>query len=519
MIFPKDAPLVVVHVPDSDATSVSPTGALRAYAEWARAQGRGVRLLVPEKRKAEIAAALGERSDIDIHGYRGDKNLGLPPMKDSEPVLLINGAELPRFDVSAVGELASEGKGELTVFSPPASSDTHYHETVNVDESGQVLSFRRFYDDSPSFADHWSGDAAMIATTGEHLRTAAAQVVARGWGLESIGALSRRLAVRWSHEAWTLCDAVPGLESLHLGEAASPSDIATANDNRIGAFVWRDDESPSAERRLADLLAREPALQYDDADLINAPRKPFYEFAKRATDIVASAILLILLAPLLIAVAILIKLTSRGPVFFTHRRQGLGGREFPCIKFRSMRQDAHELQAALRKMNQVDGPQFKIDKDPRETPIGRWLRRFNIDEVPQFFNVLMGHMSLVGPRPSPDTENQMCPAWRRARLSVRPGVTGLWQVLRRRESADTDFQEWIYYDVEYAKHRSYGLDFLILINTPVSMFQQHLLWHFVEYLRERGICTHAGEMGWDVFFASKRKGAIPDAESDGSGNP
>lgn len=508
MSFPKSAPWVVVHVPDSVEGSTGPVGAFRAYAEWALRQGRGVRLLVPKRLKDAIRAALGEGSAVEVSGYQSDRGLSLPEVRSSECVLLINGAELPRFDVSAVGSLAGESKGELTVFSPPTADATHYHETVNVDPSGQVLSFRRFYDDSPSFADHWSGDAALIATTGEHLRTAAAQVVARGWGLESIGALSRRLAVRWTHGPWTLCDAEPTLEPLHLSEAPSDGETAgtVSSSSRFDTTRWDGQDSPSAERRLADLLAREPALQFEDIELLKAPRRPRYEVAKRTVDILVSALGLTLLAPFLIVVAVMVKLTSKGPVFFVHRRQGLGGREFPCLKFRSMRQDAHELQAALRKLNQVDGPQFKIDKDPRETPIGGWLRRFNIDEVPQLFNVLAGHMSLVGPRPSPDSENQMCPAWRRARLSVRPGVTGMWQVLRLRDNPDTDFQEWIYYDVEYAKHRSPWLDTLILLNTPIAMFRRYHLWHLVEYLHDRGICTHAGEMGWDAFFAQRRKG-------------
>lgn len=510
MSFPKNTPWVVVHVPDSAEGTASPVGALRAYAEWAVLQGRGVRLLVPERQGEVVRAALGPGSAVEVFGYRRDKGLALPAFRASECVLLVNGAELPRFDVSAVGSLADESKGELTVFGPPSAEATHYHETVNVDESGQVLSFRRFYDDSPNFADHWSGDAALIATTGEHLRTAAAQVVARGWGLESVGALSRRLAVRWTHEPWTLCDAEPALERLHCSEASVLGEAelegAATGTPRFDTSRWDTGDSPSAERRLADLLAREPALQFEDLQLLTTPKRPAYEFTKRAVDIITSALGLILLAPFLLLVALLVKLTSKGSVFFVHRRQGLGGREFPCLKFRSMRQDAHELQAALRKLNQVDGPQFKIDKDPRETPIGGWLRRLNIDEVPQLFNVLIGHMSLVGPRPSPDSENQMCPAWRRARLSVRPGVTGMWQVLRLRDNPDTDFQEWIYYDVEYAKHRSAWLDALILLNTPIAMFRRHHLWHFVEYLRKRGICTHAGEMGWDAFFAANRKG-------------
>ena len=122
------------------------------------------------------------------------------------------------------------------------------------------------------------------------------------------------------------------------------------------------------------------------------------------------------------------------PFFFGHTRETLGGREFSCWKFRSMRKDAEKIKEQLKKPNQADGPQFYIENDPRLTRVGRFLRKYNLDEFPQFWNVLVGDMSVVGPRPSPHHENQFCPAWREARLSVRPGITGLWQVKRTRRA-------------------------------------------------------------------------------------
>ena len=136
---------------------------------------------------------------------------------------------------------------------------------------------------------------------------------------------------------------------------------------------------------------------------------------KRAFDVIASAIGLIVLSPLLLLVAILIKLDSRGPVLFMHRRERSGGgREFKCFKFRTMRADAHAMQRKLLERSQVDGPHFKIKDDPRVTRLGELLRTTNIDELPQLINVLRGDMSLVGPRPSPFRENQVCIPWRRA---------------------------------------------------------------------------------------------------------
>ncbi len=189
---------------------------------------------------------------------------------------------------------------------------------------------------------------------------------------------------------------------------------------------------------------------------------------KRLTDLVASGLSLIVLSPLLLIVAVLIKLDSPGPVFFVHRRERRGGEEFPCLKFRTMTADAHHMQRALYQRSEVDGPQFKIRQDPRVTHVGRWLRATNIDELPQLINVVLGHMSLVGPRPSPFRENQICVPWRRARLSVRPGVTGLWQICRD-GAAGGGFHQWIYYDILYVRHFSYWLDVKILLATVLSL--------------------------------------------------
>ena len=128
------------------------------------------------------------------------------------------------------------------------------------------------------------------------------------------------------------------------------------------------------------------------------------------------------------------------------------------------------LQEQLRKINQVDGPQFKIEEDPRLTPIGKFLRDTYLDEIPQFLNVLQGQMSVIGPRPSPEQENSLCAYWRDARLSVRPGITGLWQVCRTRTEGE-DFQEWIHYDTQYVKKISLKLDLQIAWRTFVKILK------------------------------------------------
>jgi lipopolysaccharide/colanic/teichoic acid biosynthesis glycosyltransferase/NDP-sugar pyrophosphorylase family protein len=193
-----------------------------------------------------------------------------------------------------------------------------------------------------------------------------------------------------------------------------------------------------------------------------------FRYTKRAVDIVGSLVALTCLLAVLPVLAAAIKINSPGgPIFYGAVRQGRGGRNFRCWKFRTMSPDAEQNQIKLRAKNEVDGPQFKMKDDPRIFRVGRILRRMNLDEVPQFWNVLIGQMSIVGPRPSPEKENQMCPAWREARLSVRPGITGLWQVERKRDRDDTDFQEWIYYDVQYIKKQSVWLDLKIMFKTLV----------------------------------------------------
>ena len=161
------------------------------------------------------------------------------------------------------------------------------------------------------------------------------------------------------------------------------------------------------------------------------------------------------------------------PFFFGHPRETLGGKVFKCWKFRSMRKDAEEIKKKLMAegVNQADGPQFFMENDPRLTKVGYFTRKYNLDELPQFWNVLKGEMSIVGPRPSPHKENQYAPAWREARLSVRPGITGLWQTKRTRR-AGTDFQEWIKYDIEYVENCSLWLDVKIIWRTVMQIVRK-----------------------------------------------
>lgn len=190
--------------------------------------------------------------------------------------------------------------------------------------------------------------------------------------------------------------------------------------------------------------------------------------SKRILDIVLSLGLLILLAPLFLVVALLIKMTSPGPVFFSQERMGVNKRRFLIRKFRTMVPDAESMLPALEKHNEASGPVFKIKEDPRITPIGRILRRTSIDELPQLLNVLTGDMSLVGPRPLPIRDYEgFREDWQRRRFSVRPGITCLWQVRGR---SAVGFEEWMKLDLQYMDEWSIWLDLKILARTiPVVM--------------------------------------------------
>jgi exopolysaccharide biosynthesis polyprenyl glycosylphosphotransferase len=184
---------------------------------------------------------------------------------------------------------------------------------------------------------------------------------------------------------------------------------------------------------------------------------------KRALDIAASAVLLALLAPLFAVVALFIWMTSRGPIFYRQERIGLNKRRFRIYKFRTMVMNADRLMAQLEQHNEVSGPVFKIKNDPRITPIGRFLRRSSIDELPQLLNVLKGEMSLVGPRPLPVRDYEgFNEDWQRRRFSVRPGITCLWQINGR---SGIPFEQWMELDLQYMDEWSLWLDLKILART------------------------------------------------------
>jgi len=188
----------------------------------------------------------------------------------------------------------------------------------------------------------------------------------------------------------------------------------------------------------------------------------YHRHGKRLLDIIGALVALIVFAPLFPIVALAIVLTSRGSVFYRSIRLGRGGRPFVFFKLRSMVDGAHESRKYMLHLNEVDGPIFKISNDPRITRVGRFLRRSSIDEMPQFWNVLKGDMSLVGPRPPIPEEVEKYEPWQRRRLDVKPGITCLWQISGR---SKLGFDEWMRLDIQYIRHRSFLLDVKILLRT------------------------------------------------------
>jgi exopolysaccharide biosynthesis polyprenyl glycosylphosphotransferase len=196
--------------------------------------------------------------------------------------------------------------------------------------------------------------------------------------------------------------------------------------------------------------------------LANGPDRAVGLLVKRVLDIVGAAVLMVVLSPVLALLALAIRLDSRGPVFFRQERVGLHGRPFNVVKFRSMCTDAEDRLSDLREHNEINGHAFKLANDPRITRVGRFLRRSSLDELPQIWNVLRGQMSLVGPRPPLPTEVANYDTWHRRRLSMKPGMTGLWQV-RARHSPEFDY--WVAQDLEYIDSWSLWLDFKIMART------------------------------------------------------
>jgi lipopolysaccharide/colanic/teichoic acid biosynthesis glycosyltransferase len=193
----------------------------------------------------------------------------------------------------------------------------------------------------------------------------------------------------------------------------------------------------------------------------------FWTICKRIFDGIVSVFLLVLLSPLLLLLSLLVKLTSPGPALYRWKVVGKNGRPFCGYKFRSMVVEADQLKGTLLAKNEMTGPVFKLTRDPRITPLGAWMRRYSLDELPQLYSVLVGHMSLVGPRPPLQSEYKCFTEYQKQKLAVKPGITCLWQIGGRNNIRD--FDEWVSLDLQYIKNWSLWLDFSILVKTVLAV--------------------------------------------------
>jgi len=316
---------------------------------------------------------------------------------------------------------------------------------------------------------------AVLVGTGEHIEDVAHALAAGDEGINVIGFVS--LQPR------------PDNGLISLGTLDDIGDVVLAH--RVDEVIIADPDFPQREAvELVDqchqrgvvvrIAPSTMEILVHRAEFVPGQSVPLFELKppvfegfdyalKRSFDLIGSALITLLLSPLLLACALAIKLTSRGPVIYRSMRPGIGGTPFACLKFRTMYRDAHVHQDALEEHNEASGALFKIRDDPRVTPVGRALRRFSIDELPQLFNVLRGEMSLVGPRPLPQRDYDQLDNWHKKRYLVLPGITGLWQVSGR---SDLDFDDLVRLDFLYLERWSVFLDLSILVKTVPAVLSR-----------------------------------------------
>jgi len=309
-----------------------------------------------------------------------------------------------------------------------------------------------------------------VVVVGDHERAREfAELIRRhkNWGLRFIGFISESDAQR----ATDVLGPLSGIQRL-VGEHCVDEVIFAVSRERVGeledVFLMLEDLGVNARLMLdifPHMIARVHMDELDGIPLLTFTTLPTNDialFLKRLFDVAASFSLLVLLSPILAFCAVVIRLTSPGPVIFTQDRCGINGRLFSMYKFRSMYVHSEEAAQGLRDENEMDGPVFKIKKDPRVTPFGRLMRRMSIDELPQLYNVLRGDMSMVGPRPPVPDEVARYERWQRRRLSMKPGLTCIWQVSGRNR---IQFHEWMKLDLQYIDNWSLWLDIKIIFKT------------------------------------------------------
>lgn len=427
---------------------------------------------------------------------------------DAELFLLVDSQHVAHFDV---GRAVDQFRRQATELGWLRLTDPHvdgYRERCVTDDEGRLVRVERIYESprarryrlaltrSVKQAAQWrlsrdAGEACGPLINSDKRKRSILRIPGTAYDLalpEEVTRFMVRLIKQWKNPSRSIAgvdETRPGVWSFDahaipkgarvVGQVWVGFDRSVdESDCLVGpAVLWDRRPEETARAVIASSLTRPvepPILTRPKAKLAARSSKRGYAIAKRTFDICFALTALALTLPFYPIVMLLIYLEDGWPIFFGHRRETVGGKAFDCLKFRSMRKDAEEVRRRILAQNMCDGPQFFIDRDPRLTRIGRIIRDLQIDEWPQFWHVLSGKMSVVGPRPLPEPENQYCPAWREARLSVRPGITGLWQ-LKRSRLPGLDFQEWIRYDIEYVENCSMALDLWIIWESIRMMFR------------------------------------------------
>ncbi len=424
---------------------------------------------------------------------------GLEINKRAELYLLVSRSHMVIMELHTAVELLSWLNPDLLMLRLGQREQRDYREVVEARADGHFLRFRREYESTRS-----QRQARVALTTNRDLAMdwASMEDDPRAWAtLRQIVPVDLRAAMRsegriyrvdaeieqaqfvrdlassWAHPQATI-----GRVRRLGNESWADSDAGETNPEALTGPIWigagrsipkgKSGVGPAVLWDDPNMRPESDEVEWRDIESIQTrPERRINEAAtytssgfKRLFDICFALVALVCTVPLYPFILLAIWIEDRSPFFFGHNRESTNGKEFRCWKFRTMYRNAEDMKSQLQEQNQADGPQFFMEKDPRITKVGSVLRKLQLDEIPQFWNVLLGHMSVVGPRPSPFSENQLCPGWREARLSVRPGVTGLWQI-RRTRADGADFQEWIRYDIEYVEKATFLLDLYIIWRT------------------------------------------------------
>jgi len=447
---------------------------------------------------------------FDIHA-RFWASYGVQIVRPGEPSQLVPHAELfmlidPRmlavFRLASILDTISWLRPDLVLVRLTDPRKQAYSERVVTDERGAFVRFQRLYDRSDirigrvaltqdrEIASVWqrAPDSRAGWTRLRHLvrkrSRYACRMRARVFDAErpeEIAKFTRHLVQHWRRPDATVTGIREVAASIWAHDSASVTPgPAIRGPLWLGAgrAITKEQSAvgPAIAWDLPEQRPQETGIEWLELESMPAPFRRSSKsttrpslLVKRLFDIVFSFFALLFTLPFYPLIILAIALEDGFPIFFGHQRETLNGKQFKCWKFRSMRRDAEQMKENLQQKNLSDGPQFYIPDDPRMTRVGGLLRDLQLDELPQFWNVLLGDMSVVGPRPSPFRENQYCPPWREARLSVKPGITGLWQISRTRE-VGADFQEWIKYDLQYVERQSFWLDLWIIWRTVAMLF-------------------------------------------------